>query len=110
MDRLQDLDHPLGRATVEVVDVEDYPVDLGQVFWWLSFTVGLRIACRPDLAPGRLCLFSSLFSSLPRLVHEFRQALEVPANQRDDPQVLLIVGATGPLLDVLVQSPPSPDI
>jgi len=26
------------------------------------------------------------------------------------PQVLLIVGATGLLLDVLVQSPPSPDI
>jgi hypothetical protein len=66
-------DHSLGGAAVEVVDVQDYPVDLGQAVQGLFFAVGLCVVCYLDFAPGLLCpifdslIFASLIPSFFRL-------------------------------------------
>jgi hypothetical protein len=83
-DRLEDLDHQVGWAAVEVVDVEDDPVDGRQA------RVGRILARVPRLAgvDGQAC-----------------QGPEVLANERDDAEVLLVLGAGGPFLNEPVEAP-----
>jgi hypothetical protein len=90
---LQDLDHPGGRAAIQVVDVEDHPVNLGQTLRGPRSTVGAPVQAGPA-----------------RLLHQLGETLEVLADQGDDPQVLAVVGAPGPLLDVPVQPAPLSDL